>query len=91
MDPIALAAASTGTTDAGPAVAVVLGVIAVWWVSTHGKGGAGHRLVAWMLLPLMLWLLLAVDSPAQAGRIASGAATGVAVAVSGFSRLVSGI
>ena len=91
MHPIAQAAASAGTTDAGPAVAVVLAVIAIWWLATHGKGGAGFRLLAWVLLPVMVWLLLAVHDPAQAGRIASGAASGVATAVSGISQWVSGI
>jgi hypothetical protein len=91
VTPIALAAASTGTSDAGPAVAVVLGVIVVWWLATHGKGGAGFRLIAWILLPVMVWLLIAVHDPAQAGHIAAGAASGVATAISGFSRLASGI
>lgn len=91
VHPITQAAASAGTGDAGPAVAVVLGVIAVWWLATHGKGGAGFRLIAWILLPLVFWMLLAVHDPAQAGRIASGAASGVATAVSGISQWVSGI
>lgn len=84
----AAASASSGT---GDAVAVVLAVIAIWWLATHGKGGAGFRLIAWVLLPLMLWLLVAVHDPGQAGRIASGAASGVAAALSGFSQLVSGM
>lgn len=91
MHPIAQAAASADTSDAGPAVAVVIVIIAIWYLSTHGKGGAGFRLIAWLLLPVILWMLLAVRDPAQAGRIASGAASGVAVAVSGISRWVSGI
>lgn len=89
MHSLAQAAASTGTGHAGDAVAVVLGVIAIWWISTHGKGSASLRLIAWTMLPVMMWLLVAVASPAEAGRIASGAASGVAVAVSGFSQLVS--
>jgi hypothetical protein len=88
VHPIALAAASTGT-DAGPAVAVVLGVVGIWWISTHGKGGAALRLIAWVMLPLMLWLLDAVHDPAQAGHIATGAASGVATAISSISRLAS--
>lgn len=91
MHPIALAAASTGTSDAGPAVAVVLAVIAIWWFATHGKGTASGRLIAWMLLPVILWALLAVHNPAEAGRIASGTASGVAVAVSAASRLAGAI
>jgi hypothetical protein len=91
VTPIALAAASTGTSDAGPAVAVVLGVVVIWWVSTHGKGGAALRLIAWVLLPVMVWLLIAVHDPAQAGHIASGAASGVSVAISSISRLAGAL
>jgi hypothetical protein len=91
VHPIALAAASTGTSDAGPAVAVVLGVVGIWWISTHGKGGAALRLIAWVMLPLVLWLLDAVHDPAQAGHIASGAASGVFVAISSISRLAGSL
>lgn len=91
MDSLALAAASTGTTDAAPALGVALTVIAVWWVATHGKGSAALRLIAWTALLGVLWLMLAVHSPAQAGRIASGAASGVAVAISAVSQFASGI
>lgn len=90
MHTIALAAASTGTSDAGPAVAVVLGVIAVWWVSTHGKGGAALRLIALVMAAIVFWMLLAVHNPAQAGHIASGAASGVSAAIGGISQWVSG-
>lgn len=91
MHPLAQAAASTGTSDAGPAVAVVIVIIAIWYLSTHGKGGAGFRLIAWLLLPVILWMLLAVHDPAQAERIASGTASGVAVAVGAVSRLAGAI
>jgi hypothetical protein len=88
---IALAAASTGTSDVAPALGVTLTVIAIWWISTHGKGSAALRLIAWAAALGVLWLLLAVHSPAQAGHIASGAASGVAVAISAFSQFAGGL
>jgi hypothetical protein len=91
VHPVAQSAASTGTPDAGAAVAVVIAVIAVWWLATHGKGTASARLIAWILLPVVFWLLVAVASPAEAGRIASGTASGVAVAVGAFTRLAGAI
>lgn len=90
MPPIAAAAASAGASQVGPAVLVVLAVAAVWWLSTHGKGEVKLRLIAWILLPLIVWLLIAAQSPAEAGRIASGVAAGVTVAVGTVGRLVSG-
>jgi hypothetical protein len=88
---IAQAAASSGTGNAGAAVAVVIAVIAIWWLATHGKGTASARLIAWVLLPVVVWVLVAVASPAEAGRIATGTASGVAVAVGAFSRLAGAI
>lgn len=88
MHPIAAATASAGNT--GPAVFVVLAVVAVWWLSSHGKGEIKLRLLAWLLLPVIVWLLIAAQSPAEAGRIASGVAAGVTVAVGTVGRLVSG-
>lgn len=89
MHPIAQAAASTGSSGIGDGVGVAVFVIGIWWVSVHGKGGAAFRLIAWMMLPLVLWLLVAVHNPAQAGQMASGAASGVSVDISAVSRLVS--
>lgn len=90
MPPIAQAAAGTGT-DVAPAVAVVLAVLVIWWVSTHGKGGAALRLIALMMAAVVFWMLLAVNDPSQAGRIAGGAASGVATAISAFGQLFGGI
>lgn len=91
MHPIALAAASAVPGHTADGVGVAIAVIGIWWISTHGKGGAALRLIAWVLLPLMFWLLLAVHDPGQAGRIASGAASGVSVDISAFSSLFSAI
>lgn len=91
VSPIAATAASAGASQVGPAVLVVLAVVAVWWLSSHGKGEVKLRLLAWVLLPLIVWLLVAARSPAEAGRIASGAAAGVTVAIGTVGRLASGI
>jgi hypothetical protein len=90
VSPIAATAASTSA-SVGPAVLVVLAVVAVWWLSSHGKGEVKLRLLAWILLPVIVWLLVAARSPAEAGRIASGAAAGVTVAIGTVGRLASGI
>jgi len=90
VPPIAAAAASAGASQVGPAVLVVLAVAAVWWLSTHGKGEVKLRLIAWVLLPLIVWLLVAANNPAEGARIASGAASGVSVAIGALGHLVGG-
>jgi hypothetical protein len=75
----------------GDGVLVAVFVIGIWWLSTHGKGGAALRLVAWVLLPVILWLMIAVHDPAQAEGIASGAASGVATDIGAFSQLFSAL
>lgn len=89
MPPIAAASATVSTSHAGPAVLVVLGVIAVWYLATHGKGEIKLRLIAWLLLPLIVWLLVAAQSPAEAGRIAAGTASGVSVVILTVGRVIS--
>jgi hypothetical protein len=89
VPPIAAASATVSTSHAGPAVLLVLGIIAVWWLATHGKGEIKLRLIAWLLLPLIVWGLVAAQNPAEAGRIAAGAASGAALAISTIGRVVS--
>ena len=91
MHPIAQAAPVAAASSVGPALLVVAGVIVIWWLSTHGKGSAGYRLIAWLLLPAIVWVLVAVHSPAAAGRIASGAASGAGTAIGAVGRLFSGL
>jgi hypothetical protein len=91
VHPIAQAAASASENSVGPAVLVVLGIIGIWWLSTHGKGEVKLRLLAWLLLPVILWVLVAAHSPAEGARIAAGAASGVSVAIGAVSRVVSGM
>jgi hypothetical protein len=90
VHPTAAAAAGAAPAQAGPAVLVVLGVIGIWWLSTHGKGEVKLRLLAWLLLPVIAWLLVAAHDPAEAGRIASGAASGASTALSSLGKLVGG-
>lgn len=87
MSPIAAAAASTSAANTGPAVLVVLAVVAVWWLSSHGKGEVKLRLLAWVLLPVIVWLLVAANNPAGAAHIASGAAAGVTTVIGALGRL----
>jgi hypothetical protein len=70
---------------------MVLAVAAIWWLATHGKGEAKLRFISWLLLPVIVWLLVAVHSPAEAGRVASGAASGAGTAISAVGRLFSGM
>jgi hypothetical protein len=91
VHPIAQAAASASTSQDGPAVLVVLGIIAIWWLASHGKGEIKLRLLAWLLLPVIAWALVAAQNPAEGARIAGGAASGVSVAIGVVSRVVSGV
>jgi len=91
VHPIAQAAVSAGAAKVGPAVLVVLVAVAVWWLSAHGKGEVKLRLLAWLLLPVVVWLMVAAHSPAEAGKIAAGAAAGVGTAIGAVSQVVSGI
>lgn len=69
---------------------MVFAVVAIWWLAAHGKGEAKLRFIAWLLLPIIVWLLVAVHSPAEAGRVASGAASGAGTVISAVGRLFSG-
>lgn len=89
--PAAQAAAGLTPVQVGPAVLVVLAVIGIWKMSTAGRGEVKLRLLAWVLLPVIVWTLLAARSPAEGARIASGAASGISVALGALSRVVSGI
>ena len=91
MTPLAQATSGTIAGSVGPAAILIAAVVAIWWLSTHGKGSAGYRLIAWLLLPAILWVLVAVHSPAAAGRIASGAASGAGTAIGAVGRLFSGL
>jgi hypothetical protein len=83
-------AAAPAASQIGPAVLVVLAVTAIWWLATRSKGEIKLRLLAWLLLPIIVWLLIAANSPVEAARIASGAATGVTVAIGALGHLFAG-
>ena len=34
---------------------VVVGIIALWWVVTHGEGTAPGRLAAWLVMLTVVW------------------------------------
>jgi hypothetical protein len=80
-------AASPAAAQIGPAVLVVIAVIAIWYLAASGKGEIKLRLLAWLLLPIIAWLLIAANSPAEAARIASAAATGVTVAIGALGHI----
>lgn len=60
-------------------------VIGLWWLSTHGKGTAPGRLVAWGAMLIIVWGFIASASVTAATRIAGDAASGIATAAQGFA------
>jgi hypothetical protein len=88
---LAQAAAGAGAGRTGEAVAVVLAIILIWRLAVGGRGEIKLRLIAWVLLPVIVWTLIAVHDPAEAGRIAAGAATGTSVAAAAFGQLLTAI
>jgi hypothetical protein len=66
------------------AVLAVLAVIALWWVSTHGKGNVAARLGAWGAAVVVIWLMVGFKYPHTAGMMASDFAAGISQAASGF-------
>jgi uncharacterized membrane protein len=91
----AQAAASISSSAVGPAVLIVITVIAVWrYAVPSGKDAKGTipgRLLAVVLFLIVCWSLVAAHNPAEGGRIAVGAASGVSVAVGALSKLFTGI
>ena len=71
------------------AVVAVGAVVALWWISTHGKGGAALRLAAWGSAIIVVWVLIGFKDPHEAGAIAEGFVTGISQAASGFASFLS--
>jgi hypothetical protein len=65
-------------------VLAVLSVIVLWFLSSHGKGTAPGRLVAWGSMIVVVWVLLAIKDPGVADGIPGAFASGIGAAVSGF-------
>jgi len=66
------------------AVLSVLAGIGIWWVSTHGKGTAPGRLVAWLLAAIIFLVLIGFVSPDLAGGIFANFARGIHQAANGI-------
>ena len=73
------------------AVLAPLSVIAIWWVSTHGKGAAALRLVAWLAAIIVVLVLVAMKDPAAAGALVTGWFTGISEAVTGLGRFLGDV
>jgi hypothetical protein len=58
-------------------VLAVLSVIVLWFLSSHGKGTAPGRLVAWGSLVAVVWVLLAIKDPGVADGIPGAFASGI--------------
>lgn len=73
------------------AVLAPLSVVAIWWVSTHGKGAAALRLVAWLAAVIVILVLVAVKNPAAAASAVSGWFTGISEAVTGLGHFIGDV
>ena len=71
------------------AVLAPLSVIGLWWVSTHGKGTAPGRLVAWLVAAIVVLVLVAVKDPHAAGAVVSGWFTGISGFISGLGHFLT--
>jgi hypothetical protein len=82
-----------GSGDDDPVAAVLapLSVIALWWVSTHGKGTAPGRLVAWGSMLVVVLVLVAVKAPAAAGAVVSGWFNGISTAITGLGHFLTDV
>jgi hypothetical protein len=69
-------------------VVAVLAVIALWYVSTHGKGTAPGRLVAWLVAAVVVWVMVDLQDPRSGGMVASGFASGIGQAVTGIGKFI---
>ena len=68
-----------------------LAVIALWWVSTHGKGTAPGRLVAWLAAVIVILVLVAVKNPHAAGDVVTGWFDGISGFITGLGRFLTDV
>jgi hypothetical protein len=73
------------------AVTVVMAVIGLWWIATHGKGTAPGRLVAWGVMLIVVWVVMAVNNPSDATTVAGATARGVMTAASGLGAFLHAV
>ena len=71
------------------AVVAVVAVAGLWWLSSHGKGAAPGRLVAWGSMVVVVWVLVGFKDPHEAGVMAEGFVTGISQAASGFAAFLA--
>lgn len=70
------------------AVIAPLAVITIWWISTHGKGTAPGRLVAWLAAILVVWVMIAMQDPRSADMAANAFASGFGQAIRGLGTFI---
>ena len=77
--------------DGVAAVLAPLSVIAIWWISTHGKGAAALRLVAWLSAVIVVLVLVSFKDPHAAGALVTGWFSGISEAVTGLAHFLGDV
>jgi hypothetical protein len=62
-----------------------MGIIGLWWVTSHGKGTAPGRLVAWGVMLVVVWGFIDASNVTTATAISGDAAHGIVTAGRGFT------
>ena len=81
----------SGDDDAVAAILAPLSVIAIWWVSTHGKGAAALRLVAWGSAIVVVLVLVSFKDPHAAGAVVAGWFSGISAAITGLGHFLTDV
>lgn len=81
----------SGDDDGVAAVLAPLSVIVIWWVSTHGKGAAALRLVAWLSAVIVVLVLVSFKDPHAAGALVTGWFSGISAAITGLGHFISDV
>lgn len=77
--------------NTGAGVGVAVAVIGIWWLSTHGKGTAPGRLVAWLVAIIVVWGMVSLKDPAAAGNVAGSTAAGVSTLITGLGTFLGDV
>jgi hypothetical protein len=80
-----------GDDDPVAAVLAPLSVIAIWWISTHGKGAAALRLVAWGSAVVVVLVLVSFKNPAAAGAVVTGWFSGISGFITGLGHFLTDV